>query len=382
MALALALITTAGLTVKSLLRLQAEDLGWTHDRVLTFGVGLPALVAPDDAAVARFQSDFLARVRAVPGVTHASAINLLPIAATGSNGPVRRADQNGEHDGVPVTEFRAVMDGYFEAMSMRLLAGRPINDHDRAGTLDVAVVNETLAGRLFPGVDASRIIGQPVKIGWLFNKTSEIVGVVANVRSRRPDAPPDPEVYVPFAQAPQATMSYVVRATGDPAALTGQIRAALAAMHPDVALANVRTLDDVVTAATRMSRLVSWLSVLFGVLAAVLAIVGIYGVMSYAVAQRERELAIRAAVGASRVRLLALVVKEGLTLSGAGIVAGALLAFQASGVLRTLLYGVSATDPLVFGAAAAGLAAIAFGGYVIPALRAARVNPVEALRRD
>ncbi len=145
------------------------------------------------------------------------------------------------------------------------------------------------------------------------------------------------------------------------------MRSALAQMTPHVAIANLRTFEEVVATATRTSGLLSWLSVLFGVLAAVLAILGIYSVMSYTVAQRERELAIRAAVGASRSTLLAMVLREGLLLSGAGIAAGAVIALAASGVLRSLLYDVSARDPLVFVGSAAGLAAIAMAGYLIPA---------------
>ncbi len=382
-ALALALVTTAGLMVKSLLRLQSQDLGLTSARVLTFGVALPLSVAPDDAAVMRFQSQFLERLRALPGVTHASAINMLPIAATGRNGTVRRPDQPGENEGQPVTEMRQVMDGYFAAMGVRLLAGRFIDRRDGAAAPAVAVVNATLASRLWPTLDPAGVVGQRVRTGWESGSaTREVIGVVASVRSRRADAVPDPELYAPFLQVPAPSMSYVVRATGDPAALTGQVRQMLGQMTPNVALAAVRSFDEVVAASTRMSRLVSWLSVLFGVLAAALAILGIYSVMSYTVAQRERELAIRSAVGASRWALLALVLKEGLMLSGAGIAAGAAIALAASGVLRNLLYDVSATDPAVFIASAIGLGAIALAGHLIPAARAARVDPVVALRSE
>jgi putative ABC transport system permease protein len=382
MALALALVTTAGLMVKSLLRLQSQDLGLTREPVLTFGVGLPPFVADGDGAVLRFQSEFLQRVRALPGVTHASAINMLPIAATGRNGPMRRADQPEDSDGVPVTEFRVVMDGYFSTMGVKLVTGRVFDDRDRTGSPGVAIVNETLAARLWPNQDRGRIVGQQVRIGAINGPASEVVGVVASVRSRRPDASPDPEVYVPFDQVPSPGMSYVVRSAGDPAALTGQVRAVLSQMTPHVALAAVRTFDDVVATSTRTSGLLSWLSVLFGALAATLAILGIYSVMSYTIAQRERELAIRAAVGASRSSLLSLVLREGLALSAAGVVAGATIALAASGVLRSLLYDVSATDASVLSLSALGLGAIALIGYVVPATRAARVDPLVALRSE
>ena len=381
-ALALALVVTAGLMVKSLLRLQAQDLGFTKAPVLTFGVGLPPSVANGNEAVWRFQSDFARRVRALPGVTHVAAINMLPIASTGSNGPVRRADQIDEREGVPIVEYRVVMDGYFEAMGIPVMVGRAIDERDRLGAPGVVVINETLASRLFPGRDPAAAIGQHVRLGTTTGATNEVVGVVANIRSRRPDATPDAEVYIAFNQFPSPALTYVVRAEGDPAALTGQIRTTLATMTPNVALAAVRTLEEVVSTATRTSGLLSWLSVLFGVLAAALAILGIYSVMSYTVAQRERELAIRAAVGASRSSLLSMVLREGVMLSGAGIAGGAVLAFAASGVLRSLLYQVSATDPLVFAGSALGLGAIALAGYLIPAARASRVEPVVALRAE
>ena len=381
-ALALALVTTAGLMVKSLLRLQSQDLGLTRAPMLTFGIGVPPFVASGNDAVRRFQLEFLARVRALPGVTHASAISLLPIGATGNNGPVRRVDQLGDNEGVPVTEFRVVMDRYFVTMGIPLVAGRSLDERDRKSTGFVAIVNETLARRLFPNLEPAAVVGQPIRIFGNSGPTNEIVGVAANIRSRRPDMAPDPEVYVPFEQNPTPGLSYVVRAQGDPAALTNQIRTALAQMTQHIALANVRTFDEVVANATRTSGLLSWLSVLFGVLAAALAILGIYSVMSYTVAQRERELAIRAAVGASRSSLLSMVLREGVILSGAGIAAGAILALAVSGVLRSLLYQVSATDPLVFAGSALGLAAIALAGYLIPAARASRVEPVVALRSE
>ncbi len=381
-ALALALVTTAGLMVKSLLRLQSQDLGFTRAPMLTFGVGVPQFVADGRDAVRRFQLDFLDKVRAMPGVTHASGISMLPIAFTGNNGPVRRANQPDPNDGVPVTEFRIVMDRYFETMGIPLVAGRAPDARDRATTAAVAVVNETLAKKLFPTLDPPQVLGQPIRIGNIAGATLEVVGVAANVRSRRPDAPPDPEVYVPFEQNPAPSMTFVVRAQGDPTALSNQIRSEMARITPDVALATMRTFDEVVATANRTSGLLSWLSVLFGVLAAALAILGIYSVMSYTVAQRERELAIRAAVGASRSSLLSMVLREGLILSGAGIAAGAVIAFAASSVLRSLLYQVSATDPIVFAASALGLAGIAIAGYVIPAARAARVEPVTALRSE
>lgn len=382
-ALALALITTAGVLVKSLLRLQATDLGMTRAPVLTFSVGLPPFVADGDAAVLRFHDEFVRRVRALPGITHASAINMLPIANTGNNGPVRRTDQTGERDGVPVTEVRVVMDGYAETMGLRMLAGRAIDDRDGPQSAPVAVVNQTLASRLWPALAPADVVGQRLRVEYFGDAPPrEVVGVVADVRSRRPDAPSDPEVHAPFRQVPFAGLSYVVRSEGDPTALTGAIRQELASMTPHVAIGAVRTFDDVVETATRTSGLLSWLSVLFGGLALALAAVGIYGLLSYSVAQRERELAVRAAVGASRRALMGLVLGEGARLTVIGLAAGLAMAWAASSVVAGLLYEVSATDGAVFLAAPVALALVAFLGYAVPAIRASRVEPVASLRAE
>jgi len=380
-ALALALVTTAGLMVKSLLRLQNQDLGLTREPMLTFGVGVPQFVANGPDEVRRFQNDFLAKVRALPGVTYASGISLLPIANTGNNGPVRRIDQTREDEGVPVTEFRIVMDHYFETMGIKMIAGRSLDDRDRQKTTLVAVVNQTLAKKLFPTLDPPAVVGQQIRIFGNKGPANEIVGVVADTRSRRVDAPTDPEVYVSFEQNPAPSMTMMLRANGDPIGLSNQIRATMASITPYVAM-TMRSFDEVIANSTRQSRLLSWLSVIFGVLAAALAILGIYSVMSYTVAQRQRELAIRAAVGATRSSLLSMVFREGLMLSAAGIAVGAAIAFAASGLLGTLLYEVSTRDPLVFAGSAAGLAAIAIAGYLIPAARASRVEPVTALRSE
>jgi putative ABC transport system permease protein len=238
-----------------------------------------------------------------------------------------------------------------------------------------------LASRLWPQLTPSEVVGQLVRAPWDGDNTlRQVIGVTTNVRARRPELPPDPEIVAPFLQLPTATLSYVVRGEGDPARLTGLIRGQLTAMAPQVALAAVRTFEDVVATATRTSVLLSSLSVLFGVLAGTLAAIGVFGLLSYTVAQRVRELAVRAAVGASRTTLLILILREGMALSAIGILAGLGLAWTGSGAIASLLYDVSATDAGVLGAAAAGLGLVAAVGAGVPALRASRVEPIVALR--
>ena len=227
-ALALALVTTAGLMTKSLLRLQAQDLGMTREPVLTFASACRRSSPPTTPPSGGSRQQFLERVRAVPGVTQASAIDMLPVAATGHNGPVRRADQTGERDGVPVTEVRVVMDGYVARWGCVCWPAAPSTTRDRPGAPPVVVVNDALAARLWPDRPLQQVVGQQVRAEALDGggAVREVVGVVAGVRSRRPDLPPDPEVHAPFAQLPVASMSYVVRADGDPSRLTPPIRAA------------------------------------------------------------------------------------------------------------------------------------------------------------
>jgi predicted permease len=383
MALALALLTTAGLLMRSLQNLHSQDLGLTSERVLTFGVGVLPDTAKDPEAVARFVTRFEERLRALPGVKAVGAISMLPIASSGNNTTVGRLDQVGPRETLPITEMRAVTPGYFEAMGMRPVAGRGIDPRDRSDTPSVVVVNEALAETLWPGVDRARVVGERVTIGGdRPEDIREIVGVVSNVRSRRPENPPAPEVYFPHGQQRFASMSYTVRAAGDPLALTGQVRRVLTELDPRVPMAAVRAFDEIVATSTQTSSLLSWLSSLFGLLAATLAVLGIYSVMSYTTAQRERELAIRSAVGASRSALLGLVLREGAILSVVGIAAGAALAVAGAGAVGSLLYGVRAADPFILTASAAVLALVALVGYAVPALRAARVEPVVALRGE
>jgi putative ABC transport system permease protein len=227
------------------------------------------------------------------------------------------------------------------------------------------------------------VVGRQIGTGFdPDNRWRQIVGITRDVRSRRPDAPPDAELHVPYAQFPVPSMAFTVRTSGAPESLVPAIRRELSEIDPRLPLASVRTFDEVIAAATRNSRLYSVLTAVFGLLAAMLAIVGIYSVMSYAVAQRMRELAIRSALGASHRGLLRLVLREGFVLSAIGIVAGIAGAFGASRLIRALLYQVSPTDPGVFALTAAAVALAAVLGYLLPAFRASRVEPAVALRSE
>jgi putative ABC transport system permease protein len=380
-ALAVILVVAAGLTVKSLQQLTRQDLGLTTEGVLTFSVTLPGATQEDGERIQQFFRVFEERLRTLPGVRSVGAINMLPIAATGMNGQVQLRDRQLSREEAPIAEFRVVTPSYFETVGITLLAGRYPDTRDTALSGLVVVVNETLARMLWPGESPGAVLGRMMTTGFDDGSTwREVIGVVRDVRSRRPDAPPDAETYIPHAQWPAPTLTFTVRSSTPPESLVPVVRDTLTDLNPQLPLAAVRTFSEVVEGATRSSRLYSALSALFGVLAAVLAIVGIYSVMSYTVAQRTRELAIRSALGASHRGLLHLIIREGFVMSAIGIVFGLAGAFAVSRLMGALLYEVSPRDPVVFGTAAAAVAGIAVIGYLIPALRASRVHPAEALR--
>jgi putative ABC transport system permease protein len=383
-ALAVMLVAVAGLTVKSLQQITRQDLGVVSSGVLTFSVALPGATLPADGERAlRFTQSFEERLRALPGVQSVGAINMLPIAATGMNGQVQLRDRPLAREEAPIAEFRVITPDYLQTMGIALLAGRYPDARDTAAVGGVVVINETMARLLWPGQRPERALGQIMRTGFDDGSTwREVIGVVRDVRSRRVDAPPDAETYVPHAQWPMPAMSYTVRAAASPEGLVPLVRRELERIDPALPLAAVRTFQDVVNTATRSSQLYSVLTGLFGVLAALLAILGIYSVMSYTVAQRTRELAIRSALGASNGGLLQLVLREGFAMSAIGIVVGLAGALSASRLVRALLYQVSPTDPIVLTATAALVAAAAALGYLIPALRASRVAPGIALRAE
>ena len=388
-ALAVMLVAAAGLTVKSLQQLMRQDLGLTTSNVLTFSVTVPMTtpqrfdVNNEGRRVAQFFQTFEERLRALPGVQHVGAINMLPIAQTGTNGQVYLRDRQLKREEAPIAEFRVVTPAYFEAVGMRLVAGRLPDGRDREESTPVVVINETMARMLWPNEPPSAAIGQFMGTGFDDGKTfREVIGVVRDVRSRRVDAPPDAETYVLLAQYAWQTMTFTMSSATRAETLVPIVRDALADLNPQLPLAAVRTFDDVLSGATRTSRLYSALTALFGVLAAALAIVGIYSVMSYTVAQRTRELAIRAALGASNQGLLSMVLREGFLMTGIGIAAGVGGAIAASRLMQALLYQVSPTDPLVLTGTALGVAVAALLGYMLPAMRASRVEPAVALRAE
>lgn len=370
-ALAFMLLVGAGLTTRSLFNLLDVDTGFDGDNVLTMRV---ALSEGEQETQARFFRELLDSVRGLPGVTAAGYGSHLPMSGDDSrsglavDGLVPTSDE-------PVrAHWRVITHGYVEAMGIRLRDGRLPTEQETIAAAPVAVINRTAAARYWPG---RHPIGQRLRM--LTPEWREVIGVVDDVRHLGPAAPVNPEVYLPALRNP--TM-LVVRAGDDPAVLTGLIRAQMRRLAPDLPLASARTMAEIQSRAVASPRFNLLLLGTFAALALVLAVVGVYGVMSYTVAQRQADVGIRMAIGASQGSVVRSFLGEGVMLTILGLALGLLGALAVTRLLTTLLFGVTPTDGPTFAAMAALLGLTAMLACYVPARRAARVDPLTALRRQ
>jgi len=379
-ALALVLVAGAGLMAKSLTRLESEPTGLRVDHLLTFRLDLTSARYQEPANVRAFFHDLVARLDGVAGVESAGAIHMLPLQSWGWNGVPTIEGHPGFPEGQePLAEYRVVTPDYFRTMGIPLVRGRMFTGRDTEASTPVLLINEAAAKRFFPDEDP---IGRRMRGGFA-SEFAEIVGVVADVRQARLDMASRAEVYFPHDQAPWTGMSVAVRIGGrDPLALVPTVRQQVADLDPDLPVTAVGTMERVVADSARQPRLSSVLIGLFAALAAVLAVVGIYGVMAYSVTQRTREIGIRVAVGARAGSVLGLVLREALALAVIGLVVGLGATLGLTRLLASQLYQVSATDPLVLGAAAAGILVVSLAAGFVPAWRALRVDPLIALRAE
>ncbi|HYV64915.1 MAG TPA: ADOP family duplicated permease, partial [Myxococcales bacterium] len=371
-ALSLVLLIGAGLLVRSFARLQRVDPGFEPARVMTADLWLPAAKYPEMAQQAAFFHEVVRRLSAAPGVEAAGDGSRLPLSRGNST---RSVQPPGSPDKTVDADYRLASPGYFAALRIPLRAGRGLTDADLQSGARVALVNEAFARRMWPEGDP---LGRQIVVT-VDAKPVGVVGVIGDVRHLGLQLPPRPEVYLPEGLEPWPFMSLVVRGKGD---LAGLLRASVAAVDRDQPITRLLTMEQRMADSLAPRR---FSVVLVGALAAVafvLAVTGIYGVMAYSVAQRTREMGIRLALGATPAAVLALVLRQAMRLVAAGVALGVAAALPLGRVLRTLLYGVSATDPGTFAALAALLCATAAAATLIAARRATSVDPALALRAE
>jgi putative ABC transport system permease protein len=382
-ALALVLLAGAGLLLRSFAKLRAVNPGFRSDHLLTMRIGLPsAKYPPGSAKPLAFYRELLARINALPGVQCAGAVSILPLGGgfdTAGTEPEGLTYSPGE---MPYPERYIVTPGYLSAVGISLVRGRLLAEADTESAPLVVLVSETAAQRWWPNQDP---IGRRVKVSG-FDQGPQpwrtVVGVVKDVKQAGLDAPRSMQIYLPQAQYRNGYLTLVVRTKSDPLSMAGQVRQQVLKVDPDQAASNVASMDQVLSDAVASQRFSAALLATLAALGLLLASVGVYGVLSYGVSQRAREIGIRMALGALRKDVLSLVAGQGMKLLLTGVGAGIVAALLLTRLMSSLLFGVSASDPATFGGIVLFLATAAVLGCYLPARRATKVDPMVALRQE
>ncbi|HKE49696.1 MAG TPA: ABC transporter permease, partial [Rhodanobacteraceae bacterium] len=382
LALSLVLLVGAGLLARTIERLGREEPGFAPSNVLTFQFRLPRNRYDGPAKRTAFFERALDNVRGVAGVASAALITSMPF--TGNWGLAAYQTDRSEappSTGGPTAQSNGISDGYFGTMQIPLLAGRDFDARDRIGSERVAIVNAEFVRREFPDGDALgrrvRLVGGDVDGEWL-----TIAGVVGNAKQLALTDAPTPQVYVPIRQAPDLFCNVVARTMGDPLASATAVRAAIWAVDPDQPVWSIHSMDELLARSTSRLRLTTALGSAFAGAGLLLALIGVYAVMSFMVAQRTREVGIRIAVGAKPAQVIAMILGDGLRLTLVAIAIGWLVALGATRLLASQLFGVGAIDPPTYLGIALLLGAVALFACWLPARRAARVDPNVALRYE
>ena len=383
-ALALVLLICAGLLIQSFARLGQVPTGLRPDSLLTARFDLPGSAYPKNENIIAFFQRLMPKIRALPGVEAASTIMPLPLSSSNMVTDFDLADHPLPEGQRPAAPARVAGTDYFRTMGIPVRQGRVFDAHDGFDTTPVVIVNELFASKYFPGQNA---IGKQIEPGFSTDnekpKMREIVGVVGNVKHRSLRNEDTPEMYLPQSQIPFDRMTLVVRtAVANPASLTGAIRAQLAAVDPNIPLTNVRVFEEYISRSLARPRFNALLLSIFAGTALLLTAIGIYGVMAYSVAQRTNEIGIRIALGAAQSSIFRLIVGQAMVLVAVSVGIGLVGAVATTRLLNTLLFGVGAWDPLTFGAIVLLMAVVAFLAAWLPARRAARVDPIIALRTE
>ncbi|HEX7181626.1 MAG TPA: ABC transporter permease [Thermoanaerobaculia bacterium] len=377
-ALSFALLIGAGLLIRSLDRLLAVDKGFDAERVVSAFVLLPSNRYAEAHQQVAFFRELRERVAALPGVQAVAYVSNLPMTG-GANGGFGIEGRTYPPNAQPFAEKRIASPGYFETMRTPVIAGRTFNERDGAGAPAVVVVNQTFARRYFPGESA---LGKRVDFRWGTTGMQEIVGVVGDVREQALHQPAEPVIYIPLAQRTTEWAYFVVRTTGDPMAIVPSLRQVVTSLDRNLPLSEVRTLEDLVAEGLGERRLAMSLFGAFSVLSLVLAALGLYAVISYTVVQRRQEIGIRMALGARAEHVVRSVLRQGLALIAGGAALGALASLWLGRFLSGLVFGIGTTDLTTFAAVALLLTTTALLASMVPALRAAHLDPASVLRSE
>ena len=381
-ALSLVLLIVAGLMIRSFMRVQQIDPGLRVDRLVTMQINSPSLRYPDEARVTSFYQRLIESVASAPGVESAAVSSALPLGGGGFYlGRVFLEEGQPEPPAGRDTpaQWNVVSPGYFNTAGMALIKGRDFDNRDRSDTNPVVIINQTMAARMFPGEDP---LGKRIRSWRDENKLREIVGVVQDVRYFGRDSELNGLVYVPHTQNIWRSMALTVRTHGDPTSTISAIRSQIATVDKELAVANLDTMTTILNRSVAPRRASMLLVVAFGVIAALLAVIGIYGVLSYTVAQQAQEIGVRIALGAQSTDVLRLVLGHGMKLTLSGIAIGLVTAYGLTRLISSLLYNISATDAITFVGVSTLLTGVALAACFVPAQRATKVDPMVALRYE
>jgi putative ABC transport system permease protein len=377
-ALTIVLLSGSGLLIRSLMRVHAVEKGFEPHSTVTANLSLDQRYAPPDRQIP-FYRELIDRLNAFPGVQATGAVTNLPL---GHGGTLSWLTVEGyPFDEKVFFQTRSVTPHYFAAMGIRLLKGRSFTDNDSTGRPLVAIVNRRFAEKYFPGQNVLGkrfhfIDGNPKPAWWT------IIGVVANVRHASLEEQPQLQAYLPFWQASASAAALVLRASTDPTSLASAVRKELNAIDPALAVADIRTMDQLVTESTAMRRLQTLLLSVFAGVALLLSLVGLYGLLAFSVRQRTAEIGVRMALGARKRDVIGLVIGQGASLAFAGIAIGLVSAWGLTRLLTSLLFEVKATDTITLVSVAVVFCMVAVGACYVPARRAMRVDPMVALRYE
>jgi predicted permease len=381
-ALSMVLLVGAGLLIRSFLRLRNVSAGFDARNVLTMKIALPPARYPKGPQMAAFYDQVVKQVSVVPGVQSTAVCSALPVRPVRFSPVLVEGQPNFSTEtplaARPILAIQMVSPAYFRTLRVSLREGREFTEGDSAEEPLVAMVNETLVRRYWP---RDNPIGKHLLLGRMVRPT-EVVGVAADVNNLSLAAAPEAEVYVPFPQRPWASMNLILRTAGDPHNWAAAARAAVAAVDRDQPVTGVNTMEEVLATSTAQQRFSVFLLGVFSMTALLLAAVGLYGAIAYSVAERTQEMGIRIALGAATGDILRMIVGQGLTLTLAGLAIGTMAALAVTRLMSGLLFQVSAADPASFAASALLFAAIAALASYLPARRATRVDPTEALRYE